>query len=196
MLTITDIRAPQLPPDGDSLHHSAAAMFNQQVADQAETAMFDALEGRTDTDCILLKAAAGAGKSYVLKQLVQSAVHHPGTRRVGITAFTNNQIIPLAADLGKALSPQQVCLWVSKDRFPTVPTAVRESCTVVGSAKDVPHDAKIVVATSSMYGRASNHLKNALLGNPKEDDLFDVLFVDEAWQMAHYLYGPFTDEHG
>lgn len=188
MLTITDIRAPQLPADSDSRHHCEAALFNHQIADQTETAMFDALDGRTGTDCILLKAAAGAGKSYVLKQLVQSAVHHPGTIRVGITAFTNNQIIPLAADLGKALGPQQVCLWVSKDRFPAIPAAVRESCTVVGAAKDVPQDAKVLVATSHMYKWASSHLKKALLGNPKEDDLFDVLFVDEAWQMAHYLY--------
>lgn len=188
MLTITDIRAPQLPADGDSLHHSAAALFNQQVADTAETAMFNALDGRTDTECILLKAAAGAGKSYVLKQLVRSAVHHPGTRRVGITAFTNNQILPLAQDLGDSLGRHQVCLLVSSKRIDSVPESVHQSCIMVGSAKDVPHDAKVLVATSHMYKWVGRHLKTALLADPEEESLFDVLFVDEAWQMAHYLY--------
>ena len=45
---------------------------------------------------ILLKAAAGAGKSYVLKRLVADAVDHVDCARVAVIAFQNRQLWPLA----------------------------------------------------------------------------------------------------
>ena len=43
----------------------------------------DALSGLPPIDRILLKAAAGAGKSFALKRLVAEAVDHPRCDRVG-----------------------------------------------------------------------------------------------------------------
>ena len=71
------------------------------------------LDGDELYERLLLKAAAGAGKSYILKRLVREAVAHDNTRRVAVVAFTNKQTHPLAADLGDELGQDKVCLFVS-----------------------------------------------------------------------------------
>ena len=70
---------------------------NAAVAEEAIGQLRDALSGSTDIERILLKAAAGAGKSYVLKKLVADAIEHPTCLRVGVIAFQNRQLWPLAA---------------------------------------------------------------------------------------------------
>ena len=75
------------------------------------------LDGDEVYERLLLKAAAGAGKSYVLKRLVQEAVAHDNTTRVAVVAFTNKQIHPLAADLGDDARAGQ-----------GVPVRVRQTC--------------------------------------------------------------------
>jgi hypothetical protein len=94
---------PPLEPAAPTVHHARAAARNAAVADEASGELRDALSGPAEIDRILLKAAAGAGKSYVLKRLVADAVQHPRCLRVGVIAFQNRQLWPIATSLGKTL---------------------------------------------------------------------------------------------
>src|ERR1700722_20343160 len=113
--------APPMTPPIRGVHHAAAAAGNTAVTDEARDALRDALAGTAPIERILLKAAAGAGKSRALRRLVSDAVASNNCDRVAIVAFTNKQIHPLAALLGKELGRDQVCLFVSKDRRGDVP---------------------------------------------------------------------------
>lgn len=182
-----------LPPTcsaADGVHHSGAADGNAAVADQALGVLGDALSGAAPVDRILLKAAAGAGKSYVLKRLIVDAVAHRGCARVAVIAFTNKQIHPLAVSLGGTLGRERVCLFVSKDRRHDVPDDAHANATVVSSTSDIPPDCVVVISTCHKLGapgelrRQSDHFGPGGNGSVP----FDVLFVDEAWQIAHHLF--------
>lgn len=143
---------------------------------------------------ILLKASAGAGKSYALKRLVVESAQHPQGRRVAITAFTNKQVRPLAISLGESLGRDAVALLASQDAFREMPSEVLAAATVVTSTSQLPPDARVVIATAARFGaigemaRLRNHLGAASNGSAP----FDVLFVDEAWQIAHHLFDKVT----
>ena len=175
-------------PTGD--HHAAAHAGNAAVVDEASDVLREALAGTAPIDRILLKAAAGAGKSFALKRLVTEAVAHPHCERAAIVAFTNKQIHPLANSLGASLGKDKVCLFVSKDRWGDVPNETHDNATVVTSTKDIPLSVKVVISTSHRLGaigelsRQVNHFGAGSNGKTP----FDVLFVDEAWQLPHHLF--------
>nr|WP_206448725.1 AAA family ATPase [Agrococcus sp. KRD186] len=152
------------------------------------------LSGASPLERILLKAAAGAGKSFALKRLVAEAVQHSHGRRVAITAFTNKQVRPLAMSLGTALGKSEVAILASKAAFAEMPPEVLDVATVVTSTKDLPLEVKVVIGTVHRLGgigelkRLSNHLGPGANGMAP----FDVLFVDEAWQIAHHLFDKVT----
>src|SRR3954470_12895292 len=81
----------------DAFHHSRAASQNEAAAKFAKGQLLDALNGSSDIERILLKAAAGAGKSFLLRGLVRDAIAQPQCLRVAVTAFQNRQLWPLAA---------------------------------------------------------------------------------------------------
>jgi len=175
-----------------SHHHSLAAAQNEAAARRAKLQLLEALDGSSDIERILLKAAAGAGKSFLLRALVRDAIAHPKCRRIAVTAFQNRQLWPLAAALGEELGRENVYLWASKRVFNDVPDWVRSAATVVDSAKSVPEDAQIVVTTTHMLGMTRkivrDHFGPAFTGEHR----FDVLFVDEAWQLPHHLFDKIT----
>lgn len=172
------------------VHHAQAAAGNAAVADRAAATLRDALSGTADIDRVLIKAAAGAGKSYVLAQLVADAVAHPRSVRVAIVAFTNKQIHPLAKSIGRSLGRDRVCLFVSKDRLPDVPDDAAAHATVATSTADIPAEAVVVISTSHKLGAMgeAKRLQGHLGPSGHEDFVFDVLFVDEAWQLPHHLF--------
>lgn len=173
-----------------SVHHARAAALNAAVADEAIDQLRDALNGATDIEAILLKAAAGAGKSYVLKRLVADAVTNPRCLRVAVIAFQNRQLWPIASSLGQILRKGNVCLLVSKDSYEDVPEFVLEQAEVVTTASAIPHDCTVVIATSHRLGapgerqRLTEHFGAGANGQTP----FDVLLVDEAWQLPHHLF--------
>jgi hypothetical protein len=175
-------------PTSNSVHHAAAAAGNTSATAQATKVLSEALSGRSNIERILLRAAAGAGKSYALKEMVETALAHRNCSRVGITAFANKQIYPLAMDLGKRLGKERVCLLVSKDRQGEVGDAVRDAATVVSEMKSVPGDAEVILATSHMFGFTGYKLRSQLGDATSSDHLFDILFVDEAWQLPLHRY--------
>ena len=93
------------PPIGR--HRAAARAANDAVANAASTTLAAVLDGEEPYERLLLKAAAGAGKSYILKRLVREAVEHDNARRVAVVAFTNWQTRLLARDLGEQLGQER-----------------------------------------------------------------------------------------
>lgn len=179
-------QAPQ--PDNElSYHHTDAARGNEEVTTEAIDKMLDVLRGHSDTKRILLKAAAGAGKSFALKSMVATAIDSPLCKRVGVVAFANKQLFPLAEDIGNKIGREDVCLYVSKERFPEVAQSVRDAATVVDSMANIPDNTKVLISTSHMIGRVGTRIRSQL-GEANAGELFDVLFVDEAWQLPLYLY--------
>jgi hypothetical protein len=174
----------------DARHHLQAAAGNTAATARAIEALLSVLDGRSEYDKILLRAAAGAGKSYALVNMVREALEHPWCSRVGITAFANKQVFPLAKDLGKALGADRVCLFVSSKRRADIPADVAESVRVAVSASEIPADATVVLGTSHRLGaqgertRLTDHLGAARNG----ETLFDVLMVDEAWQLPLHRF--------
>lgn len=69
--------APPKTPWTDSPHHDVAAAGNVAATTSAIQALTGALDGANEYERILLKAAAGAGKSYALRRMVAAAVDHP-----------------------------------------------------------------------------------------------------------------------
>ncbi|MFC4852965.1 AAA family ATPase [Actinophytocola glycyrrhizae] len=181
-------------PGSAAVHHADAAAGNAAVADAAVDVLRAALAGTAPVERILLKAAAGAGKSHVLKKLVTDAVDHPGCTRVAIIAFTNKQVYPLATALGKELGRDHVCLFASRKRYDDVPEEAHAHATVVTSAPGIPAETRVVVATSHKLGargelgRLATHFTDGEEADEEPGPVFDVLFVDEAWQLPHHLF--------
>jgi hypothetical protein len=177
------------PPAG--VHRAAARAGNDEVANEASSMLTAVLNGDEPYQRLLLKAAAGAGKSYILRRLVAEAVAHGNTRRVAVVAFTNKQTRTLAADLGESLGKERVCLFVSGDRIGEVPADVSARANVVTTTTAIPNSCEVIVATCHKLGgyggergRQLQHFGPGVNGN----DPFDVLFVDEAWQVAHHVF--------
>ena len=176
------------------VHHEDAAVLNDRVSDEASVELADMLSGASPMQRLLLKAAAGAGKSYALKRLVVEATQHSHGHRIAITAFTNKQVRALAVSLGESLGRDAVALLTSKAAFAETPGTVLSAATVVTSTKDLPSDVKAVVATVARFGslgelkRLRDHFGPGANGTAP----FDVLFVDEAWQIAHHLFDKVT----
>lgn len=85
--------APASPAE-DALHHDQAAAGNLQAAQSAVRTLSDALSGAPDYNKLLLRAAAGAGKSYALVRMVKEALDHANCTRIAVTAFANKFALP------------------------------------------------------------------------------------------------------
>ena len=174
----------------DGKFHADAAAGNTAAADAAIATLIDAPDGVAPVDRVLLKAAAGAGKSYALRRMVGEAIEDGRATRVALVAFTNKQVHPLAVSLGKELGKDKVCIFVKKGSATTLPDDVHQYATVAESTPEIPADARVVIATCHKlgamgeFGRQRNSLGNARNGSTP----YDVLFVDEAWQIPHHLF--------
>jgi hypothetical protein len=177
------------------VHHARAAAANAAVVDEAEGVLRDALSGTAPTNCVLLKAAAGAGKSYALRRLVVDAVAHPTCSRVAVVAFTNKQTHALAEPLGEELGRLKVCLFVAEDRLSDVPEEVLAHVTIATTTSAIPPTCKVVIATCHKLGAFGERGRQiASLGTAENGKTaYDVLFVDEAWQVPHYLFDRVSD---
>ncbi|QIX27220.1 hypothetical protein ncot_11880 [Nocardioides sp. JQ2195] len=171
-------------------HHSFAAAGNVAAAGQATQALMQALNAVKDYDKVLLRAAAGAGKSYALVTMVKEALANPNCLRVAVTAFKNRQIYPLARRLGEELGKEKVCLFVSAKRVDEVPDNVLSDVTVATSTSGIPEGVSLVIGTSHKLGvfGEPKRLLDRLGAGANGDVPFDVLFVDEAWEMALHLF--------
>lgn len=169
-----------------TVHHADAAAANTEVVDEALNRLTRAIAGTEELERILLRASAGAGKSFALARMVEHALDSGGASRVAVTAFTNKQVQPLARKLADALGKASVALLAGKDV--QVPDDVVAAATVVRKTVELPHEVRVVVGTASRLGAPgeARRLRDQL--GADADTVFDVLFVDEAWQMSQNLF--------
>ncbi len=185
---------PRVAPDPNVITwHGHAVAGNKREAQRAMEILRDALPLDGPHERILLRAAAGAGKSHTLKYMVQEALKEPMCGRVAITAFANKQIYPLAADLGDVLGKDNVCLFAAKDRMGEIAPSIKDRVTTVCEYRDVPQTAQVVVATTHKFEYTTRYLKQHLGLAADKERLFDVLFVDEAWQLALHRYAKVSN---
>jgi hypothetical protein len=192
-MTSTDVGIVFTTPASDARdarHHADAAKGNIDAAAAAISELSRLLDGADDRSKILLRAAAGAGKSYALRRMVKEALDHPYCSRVAVTAFANKQVFPLAGDLGKELGAERVCLFIADSRRPDVPQDVMDHVTVVSKTASIPLGASVIVGVSHKLGAwgERTRLLNALGPSTNGDLPFDVLMVDEAWQLALHRF--------
>lgn len=187
-MTVTFV-PPTVTTDG-GVHHAEAAALNTAVADSASKRLREALRGGSNAKRLLLKAAAGAGKSYLLQRMIADAIEDPHCDRAVVVAFQNRQVWPLAAGLGRKLGADAVCLFVSKDRYKDVPHDVRDHAHVATTSSAIPDSCKVIVSTSHKLGALGemNRMRNHFGTGANGQAVFDVLFVDEAWQLPHHLF--------
>ncbi|MGH3902884.1 MAG: hypothetical protein ACRDTE_01595 [Pseudonocardiaceae bacterium] len=174
----------------DALHHDQAAAGNLQAAQFAIRTLSDALSGATDYNKLLLRAAAGAGKSYALVQMIKEALNHANCTRIAVTAFANKQVFPLAGQLGRELGARRVCLFVAGARLSQVSQDIIDHATMVTRTTEIPASCEVVLGTShkmgalGQRGRFIDHF-----GTVADDEHpFDVLMVDEAWQLPLHRF--------
>ena len=82
-----------------------------------------------------------------------------------------------------------MCLFVAKDRWDDVPDEAHDGATVVTTLSEIPADVAVVVATADKLGSWGTPKKLLEhLGPTSSGTAFDVLFVDEAWQLPHHKF--------
>ena len=191
-MTAVEFRTPADPTRADDLHHARAAAANTRVVDAALATLTDALGGTAEVERILLRASAGAGKSFALVRMVEHALAVGGAGRVAVTAFQNRQVQPLARKLGESLGAQRVALLAGK--AVVVPDDVSASVTVVRKATELSPGVEVVLGTASRLGAIGERRRLVeKLGAEDDGHPFDVLFVDEAWQMPQHLFAKVKD---
>lgn len=127
---------------------------------------------------VVVKSAAGAGKTTLVTDVAAHAAGLLGERAL-VATFTNAQAFDVARRLADRYRRVPVTLFTKARR--SIPSAVRThpGIAVVSSPSDLPHDPGVVIANVVK-------LRESALG----PGAFDVLIVDEAYQVADYLYAP------
>ncbi len=118
---------------------------------------------------LVLKAPPGSGKTWVTTRAVALARHRG--RRVAVATQTNAQAEDFCRRMAAEFPRFTVHRWASAAR---VQRPLGASVRWIRSARELPTGPAIVVSTSAKWGTSD-------LGGA---DPFDVLFVDEAWQLC------------
>lgn len=119
------------------------------------------------TFCIV-KAPPGSGKSFHLLASLQEALE--GGRRIAIAAQTNNQVNDLCVRFGTQYPSHKLFRFSSKTF--NRPGNFPDNVEVISDKDDIPAGPCTIVATCSK------------LGLTKLTEPFDILLIDEAWQMT------------
>ena len=171
----------------DHEHHATAAAGNAAVVEEAIGVLKDAVTGASHVDTVLLKAAAGAGKSFALRRMVAELIDHPVVEHVGVTAFTNNQVEALVRGLTAELGRDRVGWFISRKKSESLDPSVFEELNISNKLSDFGDDVKVFVSTSHRFG-VMGELGRMRTALGKDDYPFEVLLVDEAWQLPEHLF--------
>lgn len=171
----------------DHEHHATAAAGNAAVVEEAIGVLKDCVSGGSEVDTVLLKAAAGAGKSFALRRMVAELVDHPAVKHVGVTAFTNNQVEALVRGLTAELGRERVGWFVAKKKAASLDPTAFEELNISTKLVDFGDDVAVVVSTSHRFG-VMGELGRMRTALGKEDFPFEALLVDEAWQLPEHLF--------
>lgn len=138
--------------------------INRKVA-EVERALFDHIDagGRL----AIVKAPPGSGKTHLL---IRAVVHARRRKlRVAVACQTNAQADAVCQRLADDYSDIPIIRFAGGG---TDERPLGRSVAWVTSSHDLPTGACVAVGTTAKWGLVEIH------------DAFDILFVDEAWQMA------------
>ena len=116
----------------------------------------------------VVKAPPGSGKSYNLLEALDGAI--ADGKRIAIAAQTNNQVDDLC-DRFCARFPDDEIVRFSSETYER-PSDLADNVSIVFKKDFLPVGASIIIGTV------------AKLGLVEIVDEYDVLFIDEAWQMT------------
>jgi hypothetical protein len=134
----------------------------QLVANQVTSDITTDVLAIDDTGMVIVKAPPGAGKTYLLLQLLQQLK----AKRVAVACFTNAQ----ADDICRRCATEHPNLNVIRYLSASAPTGL-SGVQEVTSGNGLPNGPVAVIANTAKW---------SLSKNPE----FDYLLVDEAWQIA------------
>lgn len=115
----------------------------------------------------LVKAPPGAGKTHLLLQLL--AAGYASRMRLAVATFTNAQADDICRRIARDHPGVPVARFLSKD---ALDPELGGDVTVIRETKELPAGPCIVVASTAKWGFT------------RGDEPFDVLLVDEAWQIS------------
>jgi AAA domain len=127
----------------------------------------------SDRAVVVVRAPPGSGKTHLLSQAVSAL--RKQQKRICVAAQTNAQADDICHRLASAPWGLSCYRFVRRDGGMDEPNA---NVTEVSSFDDLPHTSCIVVSTAAKWGFA------------EIKDPFDVLLVDEAWQMQWSQFVP------
>ncbi len=116
---------------------------------------------------LVLKAPPGSGKTHVTLRAVALAAHR--RQRVAVATQTHAQADDICRRLAAEFPRTPAFRFAPASR---TPIDLGPTITWASSGKDLPHGPAVVVATASKWAASAI------------DEPYDVLFVDEAWQLA------------
>jgi hypothetical protein len=137
-------------------------------SDELEQALKKAAAGSSRL-CIT-SAPPGSGKTRLLARVASALANRPARFRVAIACQTNSQADDVCRRLVESDPGVPVFRFISgRSTPPDLPDLVQ----ITSDKRELPHGPSLVVATSAKWGLID-------LQEP-----FDILFIDEAWQLAH-----------
>lgn len=127
---------------------------------------------RGGTRFCVVKAPPGSGKSFHLLESLEEALDEG--KRIAIAAQTNNQVDDLCIRFGKRY-PSHTVIRFSSREF-NAPDDFPDNVEIISDKADLPAGACTIVTTCSK------------LGHTDLPASFDILLIDEAWQMTWATY--------
>jgi AAA domain-containing protein len=157
----------------------SATDHREKIEREAETVLRRAMSAlEAERSVVVVRAPPGSGKTYLLSQMVSAL--RAKKNRIAIAAQTNAQADDICHRL--ATAPWNLSPYRFVARGGGMEDSVRQASAgkviEVEDFDDLPHDPCIAVATTAKWGFVSI----------KAD--FDVLLVDEAWQMQWSQFVP------
>jgi hypothetical protein len=166
--------------------HIATVPLDLEIVTQADhvvkAAIADVLDSRGDQCAVVVKAPAGAGKSYFVGTAV-GELRKAGAR-VAVSAPTNEQVFGLLELLGRRHPHETIKAVLANGKV--LPSSARLP-NVASVPTDEAHGATVLVGTLAKFGYAPDSLGS-----------FDVLIIDEAYQAdagRYYEVGGIAPTH-
>lgn len=118
--------------------------------------------------CCVVKAPPGSGKSFNLLESLEDAIE--AGKRIAIAAQTNNQVDDLCVRFCERYPATKIYRFSSDGYSPSVKFS--PGVVVTTDKKRLPEDGSVMIGTVAKLGLVD-------FANP-----YDILLIDEAWQMT------------
>jgi hypothetical protein len=118
--------------------------------------------------CCVVKAPPGSGKSFNLLESLEDAIE--SGKRIAIAAQTNNQVDDLCVRFCDRYPETEIYRFSSDGYSPS--EKFSSGVVVTTDKKELPEDGSVMIGTVAKLGLVD-------FANP-----YDILLIDEAWQMT------------